>query len=170
MEYAVIAYNNTMNSVTKLTHTQILYGHINTKSILDIDLENEIAKDYIDSHKERTQKLNEHIKEVNYKSKGNIQQKRIVKEEPLPEIPQEIYVRTLQKQSKTKNKLNKEEITSVNRERKLQKLRLDIINTKEKYIYPILKVPGRRGKILNPNPFLYFQVRDIVQNNYNKCS
>lgn len=62
VQYADIAYNNTIDSVKKLTPIEILYRHLNTKSILNINLENKIVNDYINSHKEMTKKLYEHIR------------------------------------------------------------------------------------------------------------
>lgn len=103
---------------------------INTKSILEIDLENKVVS--VNSHKEKTNKLYEQVKEVNFFNLENVQKKRNVNKEPLPEISQEVNVKTIQKQIKTKNKYNKEEIASVNPEIKTAKIKTRHYNTKEK--------------------------------------
>lgn len=76
VKYAFIAHSNTIHSIMKLTHIEILYGHVNTKSILDINWENKIVSVYINSCKERIKKLYEYIKEVNFRNEEKVQEKR----------------------------------------------------------------------------------------------
>lgn len=153
VKYAVIAYNNSIHSVTKLTPFEILYGHINPNNIFNIDIENQLINDYVIGHKEKIKKLYEQIQTRNQKTKEDIQTKRNLNKEPLPEMPKEVYVKTLQKQNKVKNKYNKEEILSMNRERKTAEIKPRHHNTKQKIHLSNVKRP-RKIKIIGNNPNL----------------
>lgn len=151
VKYAIIAYNNSIHSVTKLTPFEVLYGHINSNSILDIDIGRQFISDYITTHKEKTRKLYDHIRETNQVTKENIQAKRNINKEPLPEIPTDVYIKTVQKQSKTKNKYNKEQMTSVNPERKTGKIEGRHHNTKQKIHLSKIKRPRKINVIPQSN-------------------
>lgn len=153
LKYAIIAYNNSIHSVTKLTPFEILYGHINTNTLLDIDLDKQVANDYIFNHTQKTQKLYEHVREVNQLTKENVQNRRNIDREPLPEIPPEVYVKNMQKQSKTKNKYNKETISSINERLKTAKIKARHHNTKEKIHLTKIKRP-RKFKTVRKLPQL----------------
>lgn len=154
VKYAIIAYNNSIHSVTKLTPCEVLFGHINSNNLLDIDIENQYANDYVLSHKEKTKKLYENIRDISKKFKENIVAKRNVNKEPPPDIPPEVYVKTIQKQSKTRNKYSKEEISSVNKERKTGRIKPRHHNTKEKIHLSKIKRPRKIIKEINTqNPF-----------------
>lgn len=101
----------------------------------------------MDNHKEKTKKLYDHIREINQTNKENILTKINVDKEPLPEIPPEVYVKNLQKQSKTKNKYNKEKITSINKNLKTANIEGRHYNTKQKIHLSKIKRP-RKGKKL----------------------
>uniref|UniRef100_A0A1B6DI21 RNA-directed DNA polymerase n=1 Tax=Clastoptera arizonana TaxID=38151 RepID=A0A1B6DI21_9HEMI len=150
LKYAIIAYNNSIHSATKLTPFEVLYGHIDTNPILDVEIEHKIINDYVLNHKEKTKKLYENIRELNGKDKANVQTKRNLNKESLPEIPKDVYVKNVQKQSKTKNKYNKEELLSVNKERKTAQIKPRHYNTKQKIHLSKIKRPRKINK-LNPN-------------------
>lgn len=153
VKFAVIAYNNSIHSVTKLTPNEVLYGHINNDSILEMNLENKIISDYVNSHKEKTIKLYDHIRDISTKNKENIVNKRNATKEVLPEnIPQEVYVKTVQKQSKTKNKYNKEKLISVNRKNKTAQIEARHPNTKGKIHLSNIKRPRKSSNNKNVVP------------------
>lgn len=98
--YAVLAYNNTIPSVTKLTPFEILTGHINSNSILNVDLETQITTNYITNDKRKTNILYKHIRDRNEQTKQKTLETRNKTREEAPEIPQEVYVRNKQKMNK----------------------------------------------------------------------
>lgn len=148
VKYAVIAYNNSIHSVTKLTPLEVLYGHIESNPILEIDIQNRFINEYVNNHKEKTKRLFDHIQEINQSRKEHVINERNKDREELPEIPKEVYVRNVQKQSKTKNKFNKETLLSVNRELKTAKINPRHHNTREKIHLSKIKRP-RKFKKLN---------------------
>lgn len=148
VKYAILAYNNSIHSVTKLTPFEVLFGHINTNSFFDIDINKQIANDYVDNHVEKTKRLYEHIREVNQTTKEKVLEKRNFNKEKLPEIPTDVYVRNNQKQNKTKNKYNKETVQSVNKDLKTAKIIPRHHNTKNKIHLSKIKRP-KKGPFIN---------------------
>ncbi|CAH1972087.1 unnamed protein product [Acanthoscelides obtectus] len=57
MLYAVLAYNHTLHSVTKLKPIDIINGHITSNEPFDIKIDQLLLNDYTNSHKERTKLL-----------------------------------------------------------------------------------------------------------------
>nr|CAI5851064.1 unnamed protein product [Callosobruchus analis] len=57
MLYAVLAYNHTVHSVTKLKPIDIINGHITSNEPFDIKIDQLLLNDYTDKHKERTKLL-----------------------------------------------------------------------------------------------------------------
>jgi hypothetical protein len=143
VKYAIVAYNNSIHSVTKSSPFEILYGHIDPNSLLEVDIDKQMMNDYINNHKEKTKKLYDHIREVNQNQKEKIINDRNANKEKVPEIPTDVYVKTVQKQSKTKNKYKKERITSVNKEHKTATIEPRHHNTKEKIHLSKIKRPRK---------------------------
>lgn len=123
-------------------------------------MQQQVINDYVNNHREKTQKLYEHIKETNQNIKEKIQERINISKEPLPEIPPEIYVKSVQKQSKTKNKYNKEKVSSVNKERKTAEIEARHHNTKSKI---------HLSKIKRPRKIKQFQ-KEISSSNLDKPS
>ena len=53
IDYALLAYNNTVHSVTNLKPYEIITGHLNTNSAFDIDIDQKLVNNYISNHREK---------------------------------------------------------------------------------------------------------------------
>ena len=53
VNYALLAYNNTIHSATNLKPYEIVTGHLETDSPFDIELENQVINNYIEKHKDK---------------------------------------------------------------------------------------------------------------------
>ena len=130
--YAVIAYNASIHSTTKLSPCEILYGHIGNDGLIDAEIERTFTNNYLNQHKERIKLLyaniNSRLADLKTKNITKLNENR----EEIPQIPHEVYVKTVQKQSKTLPKYNKEQIKSQNPELKTALIVPRHHNTKEK--------------------------------------
>lgn len=122
VKYAILAYNNTKHSVTKLTPFEIINGHIDNNDALNIDIEQQIVSQYNQQHKDRTKVLYEEIKNKIEQQKNKTIQKVNETRENLPPIPKVVYVKDRQKCKKTKNKYKKETLEQTNPVRKTGKI------------------------------------------------
>ncbi|CAB0012285.1 unnamed protein product [Nesidiocoris tenuis] len=143
MNYALIAYNNSVHSVSKLTPFELLYGHLNSKSMLDLDLDYTLANNYLSQHKDKVKALYTRISDQFVEHKEKVLEKRNEGRADPPEIPPEIFVKTVQRQSKTKPKYNKEEVKEVNPELKTALIIPRHHNTKEKIHLTNIKPPRK---------------------------
>lgn len=120
--YAILAYNNSLHSVTKLKPIDIINGHITENSPFNLDIDKILINDYVNDHKERSRllysKINENL--VNEKEKRI---NKINETRDDPEIfndTEEVIVKKHTRQ-KTANKFGK-------------KTKLKQINTKSKTV------------------------------------
>jgi hypothetical protein len=146
VNYAVLAYNNTIHSVTKLKPSEILAGHINTESPFELDLKKQLVNNYLINHKEKIKILYDKINQLNMSAKENSINKCNKTREKLPKIPEVVYVKNKQKQSKTKDKYKSEKIRSVNTKLKTAVIEPKHYNTRSKIHLSNIKRPRKETK------------------------
>lgn len=110
VKYALLAYNNSIHSVTGLTPLEIVQGHIADNSPLKINLEQRLVNDYITKHRDRMVYLYRNLQENLEKNKETTMASRNKTRENPPELPDTIYVKNRQLQGKTKTKYNQETV------------------------------------------------------------
>jgi hypothetical protein len=80
MIYAILAYNNSIHSATKLKPVDVINGHITDDTPFDINIDHILLSDYISDHKERTKilysKINEKLISDKEKLIGKINENR----------------------------------------------------------------------------------------------
>lgn len=150
--YALIAYNNTIHTATKLTPFEIISGHLDLSSPFLVNMNHHILNNYIQAHKERTALLYEQINKISSNIKEKIVSRENETREDLPTVPSKVFVVNKQKQNKLGNKYKPEELTYINEGRKTGKIKKSHKNTREnihlsnikrpRKIYKILSVPG----------------------------
>lgn len=143
IDYALLAYNNTIHSTTNMKPYEIVTGHIGASSPFNIDIENQLINNYIENHKEKVKLLYQKLNEDIQKKKENVISKANENREKLPEIPEKVFVKNKQKQSKTRNKYKPQTISNVNEERKTAKIVPTHGNTCEKIHISNIKRPKK---------------------------
>lgn len=103
VNYTLLAYNNTTHSATKLKPVEIVNGHLNTNSPLDLELSKQILNNYITKHRDKIELLYGKVNERNQKQKEKVILKLNEKSIDFPDIPQKVFVKNKQNQLKTKN-------------------------------------------------------------------
>jgi len=103
--YAILAYNNSIHSVTKLKPIDIINGHINNENPFNIEIDKILINDYINEHKERIKlmfsKINENIRNSKDKIITRLNE---IRDDPALFQPQaQVYVKKHIRQ-KTSNK------------------------------------------------------------------
>ena len=146
VKYALIAYNNSIHSSTELTPFEVLYGHINQETLLDLDAEKILINDYSAKHREKMAAVYSILHNKCSQFKENLANERNKQREELPEIPPTIYVKNKQKMSKTKNRYNKEHLVEVNAELKTGKIAPRHHNTQDKIHLSNVKRPRKLDK------------------------
>lgn len=145
--YAVIAYNSSIHSVTNLTPFEVLYGHIGNDGLFDAEIERTFTNNYLNQHKEKIKLLYENVnnklKDLKLKTIEKLNETR---EDP-PTIPAEVFVKTVQKQSKTKPKYNKENVETIDPVLKTAKITQRHHNQKEKIHLSNVKRPRKYTEI-----------------------
>lgn len=142
VRYAVLAYNHSIHSVTKLRPMQIITGHFEACEPIIMDLEQRLASNYLNSHKEKMKLLHQIIQDRIEDNKQKVIEKHNKKREPLPTtIPDKVYVANKQKQSKTRSKYKQEEIAEINRDLKTANIVKTHHNTSERIHLSNIKRP-----------------------------
>lgn len=131
VKYAILAYNHSIHSVTKLRPIQVITGHFDSKEPIIAEIEQKLASNYINSHKDKMKMLYKQIREDIESQKEKVITERNKSREPLPQIPEKVYVVNRQKQSKTKNKYKQEKIVELNKDLKTAKIEKSHPNTSE---------------------------------------
>lgn len=149
--YAVLAYNNTIHSVTNMKPINIINGHVENTDPFNLDLDRQILTSYIHDHKERTKLMYRSINEKLQANKEKIIEKVNKSREDLPNIPPTVLVANKQKQSKTKNKYKKETIATVDKEMKTAHIKPTHQNTTQKIHLSNIKRPITRSYSKTPN-------------------
>lgn len=144
--YAVIAYNNTRHSATQMTPYELISGHTANRSPLDIDIEHQLMNDYINTHKSRTKLLYETIHDKITENKEKTIAKANQNRESLPTIPEKVFVKNRQTQSKTKNKYNAEKIISIDETLKTANIAPRHANTSQRIHLSNIKRPKKPPK------------------------
>lgn len=76
MTYAIMAYNNTIHSITGFTPNEVVFGHTTSRSVFDIDFEKNFMQKLLLDHAKRTKVLYKHLTEKMIEHKENIRNKR----------------------------------------------------------------------------------------------
>lgn len=143
VSYAVLAYNNSIHSASKLTPFNLLYGHIEPDTLFDMEVDQALANNYLSSHRQIMKTLYSQVHDKYTREKEKTIAKMNEDKENLPEIPPEIYVKTVQKQSKTKPKYNKETVKEINSELKTALITPRHHNTQDKIHLSNVKRPKK---------------------------
>lgn len=144
INYALLAYNNSIHSTTNLKPCEIVTGHFENESPFNIDIEKQLVNNYIETHKNKCKllyhKINKDIQNKKEKVINKINENR----EDIAEIPENIYVKNNQKQSKTKNKYKAEQITKINKTLKTASIVAKHHNTKGKIHISNIRRPRKQ--------------------------
>lgn len=112
MTYAVMAYNNTIHSVTELTPFEIVFGHTKLNSVFDNEFEKAYKQQLLKDHKKRTQTLYKYIFEKMKAIKEKVREKRGGEIAPELELDQSIFAKVVNKrQPKHKSRYQKAKVT-----------------------------------------------------------
>lgn len=141
VNYAILAYNNSAHSASKTTPFYLLYGHMNPQTLLDINVDEILTNNYLNRHKEKMKIIYQQTQEMMQENKLKTMQKLNEDREDPPPMPTEVFVKTVQKQSKTKPKFQKETIHSVNPETKTAEIIPRHHNTQKKIHISNVKRP-----------------------------
>ena len=146
--HALLAYNNSIHSALgKYTPFEVVYGHIQPNTLLDLSVDHTLVNNYLEKHKERmSQVYNQTRERLDTLKKRNIDRINQNRQD-LPPIPDQVYVNTVQKQSKTKPLCNKETIVKINPDLKVAEIEPRHHNTVPK----IHLANARRPKKFTPN-------------------
>lgn len=95
MPYAILGYNNTNNSVTKMKPLEIITGHLETNDPFNLKLNKDFMTDYILQHKKKLKLMYEQIHDqIRSVKDTNIEKHNLAKEEPPDiDISNPIYVK-----------------------------------------------------------------------------
>ena len=120
VKHALLGYNNSIHSALgKYTPFEILYGHASQNTLLDLSVDQTLVSNYISRHKEKMTAIYHQTHDQMHANKSKKIEKLNENREDLPPIPTEVHIKTIQKQSKTKPKYNKEKINEINPELKI---------------------------------------------------
>lgn len=145
VNYAILAYNNTIHSVTNLKPYEITTGHLETESPFNLEIDQQLVNNYISSHKEKIKLLYQKLNEDIQQNKERVINKANKSREKVIEIPERVFVKNKQKQRKTLNKFKPETIQSVNPRLKTAKIRPTHPNTIEQIHISNIKRPRRKN-------------------------
>lgn len=119
MLYAILAYNHSVHSSTKFKPIEIITGHINNDTLLDLNVETQLLNMYTQDHKERMKtiysKIHDTLVDKKTKTISKLNEKRELYE---PEINERVLIKSKQRMSKLKNKYTPQTISKIDRERK----------------------------------------------------
>lgn len=120
MIYAILAYNYSIHSTTKIKPIDIITGHITNENPFDINIDEILINDYINDHKQRTMLMYSKINEcLGSRKESTINKLNKNRDQPTLFRPhQRIFVKKHIRQ-KTANKFGKsKEITDINYQQK----------------------------------------------------
>lgn len=123
MIYAILAYNNSIHSATKIKPTDIINGHITDDDPFDINIDQLLVSNYIDNHKEKIKvlyaQINEKLVDGKEKIIGKINENRDTPDIFTPE--QNVYVKKHIRQKHADKFAKPSKLISVNTKRKTAK-------------------------------------------------
>lgn len=141
MAYAILAYNHSIHSATKLKPIDIINGHINTDNPFDIDIDKILINNYLNDHKEKVKLMYSNINQKLIENKEKVITKLNANRDD-PEIfepDSKVFVKKHIRQ-KNANKFHKStNITDINPERKVVST-----NTQDKIHMDNLKRPLKK--------------------------
>lgn len=143
VNYAILAYNNTIHSTTNLKPYEIINGHLENNSPFNLDLEKQMLSNYISEHKDKMKLLYKNLNQKLQAKKEKIINKANENKEDSPKIPETVYVKNKQKQAKTKNKFKIQKIETVNPKLKIAKIIPKHGNTHSKIHLSNIKRPRK---------------------------
>lgn len=143
VNYALLAYNNSIHSVTNLKPYEIITGHLDTCSPFNIEIEQQLINNYISEHKNKIQLLYQKINEDIKAKKQTTADKINANREKIPDVPEKVFVKNKQKQGKTNNKYNLENVVSVDKDLKTAKIDARHKNTTDKIHLSNIKRPRK---------------------------
>lgn len=144
VNYALLAYNNTIHSVTKLKPYEIITGHLGTESPFNMEIDQQIINNYISQHREKMKILYEKINVDTQRHKEKVINKANETRENIPPIPEDVFVHNKQKQGKTSSKYKRQKLRSVDPNLKTAKLISQHGNTQEKIHLSNVKRPRKK--------------------------
>nr|CAH7755991.1 unnamed protein product [Callosobruchus chinensis] len=144
INYAILAYNNTIHSVTKLKPYEIITGHLDTSSPFNIDVDRQIMNNYLSNHKEKLKLLYRNLNQKIQENKEKVITKANENREKLPKIPEKVHVKIKQKRQKTLSKYKPEKITEINKERKTAQINPTHGNTSKNIHLSNIKRPRKQ--------------------------
>lgn len=147
--YALVAYNNSIHSTTKLTPFNIL--NFDMQDLTDIDLESQILNNFIQSHKEKLQILYKEINNRLSENKEKIISKLNKNREEIPVLPEKVFIKS-NFRSKQRNRFKQEKILQVNPSHKTIKVVIDKKKTGRKFSKLHIDNIKRPNKTLSPIP------------------
>nr|CAH7733080.1 unnamed protein product [Callosobruchus chinensis] len=143
LDYAVLAYNNTIHSVTNLKPYEIITGHLDTQSPFDMTIDQILMNNYVSKHREKVKLLYKDLNEKLQKTKDKVIGKANELRENLPEVPEKVYVKNKQKQRKTLNKYKPEKIKKIDTKLKTAEIHPSHPNTTKNIHLSDIKRPRK---------------------------
>lgn len=121
MKYAILAYNNSIHSVTKLKPVDVISGHISSNDPFNLDIDQLLLTNYVSEHKEKAKllysKINEDLIANKTKIIGKINESR---DDPdILEPNQKVYIKKHVRQKLANKFSNPTKIVSTNPARKI---------------------------------------------------
>ena len=104
MCYAIIAYNNSIHSITRKTPNELLFGHTNLNNPFDLNFEQRCYHEYMQTHKTKLHKLYDEVqqKAAEAKEKTITNRNRNLTEADVFKIGQQVFEKI---ESNNRNKL-----------------------------------------------------------------
>lgn len=130
--YAIIAYNNSIHSATKMTPFEILNGHYDSKQILDTNFEQQLINNFVQNHRTKIETLHKIVNTNLKNQKEHKINKLNENREEVPKLPEKVFVKS-NFRSKSRNRYKKEKIISVDYDRKTIKPEIDLSKTGRKF-------------------------------------
>lgn len=119
MLYAILAYNNSVHSSTKMKPIEVITGHLDNNTLLDLNIEKQLINNYTENHKDRMKiiynKIHNTLAENKTKVISKLNQSRELYE---PELNEKVLVKSKQRMSKLKNKYSPQIVTKIDKKRK----------------------------------------------------
>lgn len=141
VKYAIIAYNYTTQSSTKMKPMDLINGHFEPHSPFEMNIEELVCSNYISEHKTKLKHVYQKVNETLQDNKEKIINKLNKNREKTPDIPNKVFVVNKQKQSKTKDKFKPETIVQIDKEKKTAEINPTHHNTVTKIHLSSIKRP-----------------------------
>ena len=126
--FAVIAYNNSLHSATKMVPMDVING--NADNVTDIDIDVELLNHYMQEHRQKliNELVNKNLQTNKERTIGYHNRNR----EDVPDLPEKVFVRS-NFRSKERNRFKKHTVKTSNKVRKTFEPTIDHKKTGRKY-------------------------------------